>query len=427
MEKCNIDKHFGNYRYLFENQTDLDTFVCPDFASLPEDSLYGLYGDTEPYSFYNFAIRPCVDELDGDICYNSTYIKSFLNQVFLDVRTVDFSVANFNTIPYFPVARGDRFTVSQSIFRRIWMKYKSIDYNSDIGYVFSENIQNSFHQLGEFSSDVDMRDQKTNVTPYTFLWLTLINSNQKSFYYRSYLKAQTMFANVGGIIKLIFLIANVLNFTISKKLYYSLLINKIQGPSICLHKIGAFNERKLSFQASQNNKNVSNNNTNFLPLSELSINLKGKNTENFKSSENNFSKNDKKCFSNKLLNTLKIKVKSKSKIKINELKLNFVDLIFPFFLTKHNLCKDRFKMGEQLIYELLDVRNLITFMNQLNTIKNMILDDHQKVLFTYLFDPVNGFKIDKNEILCSYNILKEKKEENSVNKFLLENIDDLEN
>ncbi len=136
---------------LFENQTDLETFVCLDLASLPEDFLYGVYGDTEPYSFYNFAIRPCVTKVDGDVCYNSTYIKSFLNKVFLDIRTVEFSVANFNKIPYFPVARGDRFTGSQSIFRRIWMKYKSINYVSDIGYVFVENLNYIFHQLGEFS------------------------------------------------------------------------------------------------------------------------------------------------------------------------------------------------------------------------------------------------------------------------------------
>ncbi len=84
---------------LFENQTDLDTFVCLDLASLPEDFLYGVYGDTEPYSFYNFSIRPCVTVLDWDVCCNSTYIKGFLNKVFLDIRTVEFSVANLNKIP----------------------------------------------------------------------------------------------------------------------------------------------------------------------------------------------------------------------------------------------------------------------------------------------------------------------------------------
>jgi hypothetical protein len=192
---------------------------------LPDYSLYGLYGDTDPYSFYNFANRPCVPELDGDVCYNQAYIKGFLNQVFLDVRTVDFSISNFDSNPFYAVARGDRFTVSQSIFRRIWMKYKSVKYNTDLGYVFSENSENNFHQIDGYTSDVDMRDQKTNVTPYTFLWLTMVNSSQKSIYYRTYMKAQEFLANICGIIKTIMILASFLNYTISKKLYYSLLIN----------------------------------------------------------------------------------------------------------------------------------------------------------------------------------------------------------
>ena len=187
MEKCDLNKHFGEYRYLFENQTDLSTFICPDLKSIPEDSLYGLYGDSDPYSFYNFAIRPCVSELDGEgVCYSSTYIKGFLNQVFLDIRTIDFSVANYKSTPFNAVARGDRFTISQSIFRRLWMKYRSVKYNSDVGPIFSDIEENFFHQIDSFTSDVDMRDQKTNVTPYTFLWITLVNSNQRLIFNRKF-------------------------------------------------------------------------------------------------------------------------------------------------------------------------------------------------------------------------------------------------
>jgi hypothetical protein len=117
MVPCDIDKHFGSYRSLFEKMKDLNTFICPEFPA--DNDLYGLYGGANPYSFYNFAIRPCVNELDNNVCDNSTVIKSFLNQVFLDVRTVDFSVSHFETNPAQPVAKGDRFSVSQTIFRRI--------------------------------------------------------------------------------------------------------------------------------------------------------------------------------------------------------------------------------------------------------------------------------------------------------------------
>lgn len=57
-------------------------------------------------------------------------------------------------------------------------------------------------------------------------------------------------------------------------------------------------------------------------------------------------------------------------------------------------------------------------MNQLNNIKSMILDNHQMNLFTYLFDPEKKYNITKTNIKCSYEILKAKKDENNLNKFL---------
>jgi hypothetical protein len=186
-----------------------------------------LYGGTKPYSFYNFAIRPCIADLDGNICESNSIIKSFLNQVFLDVRTVDFSVSHFDSDPAHPFVKGDRFSVSQTIFRRIWMSFNHIEYNSDVGFVFSETQKTFFHAFDSFSSEVDLRDQKTNVTPYTFLWLTLVNSPRKVVYFRNYMKAQNLLANIGGIAKSILLIGSFLNNIISRKLYFEDLINSL--------------------------------------------------------------------------------------------------------------------------------------------------------------------------------------------------------
>ncbi len=213
MVQCDINKHFGCYRSLFEDMKDIETFICPEY---PTDSdLNGLYGGTKPYSFFNFAFRPCINELDNNVCENSTYIKGFLNQVFLDIRSVDFSISNFDASPAMPVGKGDRFSVSQTIFRRIWMNFKNIQYTTDIGYLFTNTQTDNFHVLESYSSEMDLRDQKTNVTPFTFLWLTLVNSSHKINYFRSYMKLQNLIANIGGVIKGLILIATLINSFIS--------------------------------------------------------------------------------------------------------------------------------------------------------------------------------------------------------------------
>jgi hypothetical protein len=105
------------------------------------------------------------------------------------------------------------------------MSFKNIEYNSDVGYVFSDIQPNFFHAFDSFSSEVDLRDQKTNVTPYTFLWLTLVNSPRKVVYFRNYMKVQNLLANIGGIVKGIILIGSLFNNIISSKLFYQDLIN----------------------------------------------------------------------------------------------------------------------------------------------------------------------------------------------------------
>jgi hypothetical protein len=461
MEKCNITKHFGEYKYLFENITDLNTFICPKFDE-EQNSLYGLYGDTEPYSFYNFAIRPCINELDGNVCENSTYIKNFLNQVFLDVRTVDFSVSNFDVNPAKPFARGDRFTVSQSIFRRIWVSFKTVEYNTDEGLIFSQFRVDRFHHIEQFNSEVDMRDQKTNVTPYTFLWITLINSSNKVVYYRTYMKAQTLLANVGGVIKGIMSFASVINFFISMKLYYSKLINVYECSSISamepvayvgLRKPAVVDVKKFKFNF--NNKNLKNsNNDNYKAnldgeriyssgsqyrLQENNVNIfqVGKLNDHNNHNEKKKQSLNEVVLNKKTLNQLDIETKNDQKAKsdfnsekkfdsVNSktfkfFKLTLREVSLPFFCSKKSHNQSFFTLGQKKVKEALDIQQYIKSMNNLEALQNFVLDNEQLCVFKYAFDykkPDESFNFQ--EVDLSIGKLRGKADKTHVDKTLLD-------
>ncbi len=53
IEKCDINKHFGKYKYLFEKMSDLETFYCTVPRSY-KNSIYGIYNNILPFQYYNF-------------------------------------------------------------------------------------------------------------------------------------------------------------------------------------------------------------------------------------------------------------------------------------------------------------------------------------------------------------------------------------
>lgn len=230
MVPCDINNpvHFNlKYKHMFENQTDIYTFMCPDYKKIY--SIYGLYGDASPFSYLHFYLRPCRNETDDVVCENSDILKTYLGGAYFDFRTINFAMDSYSINPYKPLVHGERFLISNSIFRRIWMYYKTVYYKSDFGYIFESVDTSKFYQIDSFTNDVDLRNVNsgTGTVPYSFLWMTMLNLKKSTTFTRTYMKAQNFLANVGGIIRGITLIAYILNYIVSLKLLNIYLINHL--------------------------------------------------------------------------------------------------------------------------------------------------------------------------------------------------------
>ena len=228
LQICDINNsiHFNeNYKYLFENYTDINTFLCPNYKK--NYTVSGLYGDVNFYSYMHFHLRACQKESSGNRCYDPETINSTLTTSYLEFRTVNYEVNTLKVNPKNLLVLGERIFVSNTVYKRIWMYYKSLNFTSDFGYVFENYETDNFFQVSRYEFETDMRNSSKAPIPYTFLGLTIINDKSTLKFRKTYMKFQNMLANIGGIINGILIIGFLLNYIISVKLFNSFLINHI--------------------------------------------------------------------------------------------------------------------------------------------------------------------------------------------------------
>lgn len=259
MEPCDIDNviHFPlKYRNLFVNYTDLTTFFCPSYDQ--EYSVYGLYGDASPFSYFHYYLRGCNNETDNGICGDAAYIKKYLSGAYFDFRTINFNIESLKIDPYSIYVSGERFAISNSIFKRIWMYMKTVEYSSDFGWILEETKTDTFHIIYQYISEVDMRDTSAATIPNSFLWMTVLNNKSKITYTRSFQKAQDFLANSGGIIKGITVVAFIINYIVSSRLYNLHLINHLPEIKYLVHDglEPKLRYSRLSFSKTKLNQNL---------------------------------------------------------------------------------------------------------------------------------------------------------------------------
>lgn len=221
LEKCDINKHFGQYRSLFEPLTDLDTFYC---ALLRPDNftIHGRYGDVNPFGFYHFYISMCWKRKD---CYDIDTLKNITENIFLDFRTVDFSIESYKSNPKEETIHSSRHMLSSTIFKRVWLSISGIKYLTDEGFFFSSITSETFSQIDSTRYDSDNRNIFN--AEGTFAALTLITTGTNYIHNREYTKIQSYLASIGGIVNFIQVIAFILNYTYSQNSFHFRLINDL--------------------------------------------------------------------------------------------------------------------------------------------------------------------------------------------------------
>ena len=219
LEKCDINKHFGKYKKEFEHIKNLDSYYCPR-DRLSNQTLFGVYGDNSNFSFYYFYFTKCLKSKDEN-CYDNEKINSILSHSYLDMIYLDYSVNNLNKKnPKKINIKSERFLISSSIYKRIWLYFREIKYITDNGLILTKNKEEKFHQVHSIRFDTDLRDIDNSEEPGTFLTLFIGNSGEVSVYNRKNVKCQDYLATFCGIVKTLSIIFELFNYNFSKNSYY---------------------------------------------------------------------------------------------------------------------------------------------------------------------------------------------------------------
>ncbi len=222
ISKCDINIHFEKeYKKYFENFHNLSSYYC----LLPRNysqTIYGLYGNIYPFSYYSFTLRYCKNSTENNnSCYSYEEIKNKIKSPYFDVIFIDYSINALNQKQVKEITiRKERYELSLLLYKRIILYLENIKYITNNGYLFNNEEEENFYRYDSVRIDPSILEgQKAYFTT-----LSIMNSIKTSIYYKQYTKFQDYIAIIGGLFKFITLFFHLLNYFNSKNSYYLKLI-----------------------------------------------------------------------------------------------------------------------------------------------------------------------------------------------------------
>ena len=348
-KRCTRDR-FKGYEHLISSIKNIEEYFCFDFGNSQFD-LKGPYGSSEFYQFFSIRMRGCYDDIDGkEKCLSPNLVETILQDLFIDLRVLNTNIIHDKENPVNQELLGQRIPVSNSIFRRIYFKLNTIDYTTDYGYLFESQETIHINQFSNYYVDSDFKtfNDPSNKGYYkVFSVLNIINGESKTFYKRTYMKAQTLLANIGGIIKGITVIAQILNYLISNRLLNVELCNEIH---VKLHEIIQNKSEKKE---------------------EISINKKERERiDKFQLKVNKIINHYDDCDE-------------------NTIKLSYHESFLPLICFCNKKKKNLILSNLKLVKSNLSINNLLKKLQEFEAIKRCILGENELRSFEEIFDKTN--------------------------------------
>lgn len=433
IEPCVLDKFNSKYREIFEKRNVQKMYCVKNFNHTIEGTFLH-----DKYSFIMFDFFKCENTTEnGNKCKPKEKIDYYLNGTFASVEFTDISLDPSNySYPDSPILGEVYSTVSNSFFREMHLFLKAVQFKSDRGLVFSSIKSQDYIQLDY------LNDMFTLKTQANFCSFTLKISNRIDVYERTYTKFQTTLANMGGIVKAITVVGQILTFFYSKTKYELDMTNKIFFINEAIIKkkkrLSSQNVTKVIPDTSSNMNIVNHQNTRYsnnYPYNNNPNNVYL--TNNFvqqnKAAENYQRQPSVKSLSNTKLqylssfrsdqkslniNTTVIEKKSiKKMIQSATLSLSTNELLFSkichcYFKSRKNI--KLLMKGGSIIREKLDIVSIVRELLSNSRIRQLLFSQDQAILFDLVYRPPLSLEIEKRRSTKSIVDLSDLKNEYSI-------------
>jgi hypothetical protein len=261
LKQCETSDLTG-YNDLFADFTNLNSYYCMNKAGL-NLTIFGDYGDiNNGYSKLHINIAKCTNDSiyninpDKQGCLAQDKIDGLLGNypLHLYLTYPDYEIDFQNlTNPFRPYIKTEDFLISYMSKNAYIYYFKRAFINSDFGYVFEDTHQQYSYQYDSMLSLTLMGSTLYVPEGYGLIMITL--SSIADIHSRSYIKLQSMVANVGGVINFIYLLAKIIVGYISNKtilLEYVNYSSRDYKPSTDIKPNGDQQLSKISIKASEN-------------------------------------------------------------------------------------------------------------------------------------------------------------------------------
>ena len=410
MIQCN-QTHIKGYENAFE-ANKISDFFCPNFEK--DVSLDGYYGSDSPYSFSISLIYQCVNSTQNT-CYPQDEIDNKLTNIYMDYIVGDNIPSSYTSNPINKMVFSSRLSITNSNFIRVWLGFHHIDYISDFGLIFEEKNNIFFHSIEFYKQDLSLYSKSTFETgQMPFAAISIQNHTYKTTYNRSYMKFQDLLANLGGILKAIILITEIIYFIFGTRLSELLLMNRVShlirfnlfddstefnlfnsSLNMPSKKVGSNEESNMqTIFKKMNDITTSDNN---YKTSNLSPSLMKNNFVNKKAIGEDNNKSSIRIPYNLSLNKIR-----ESAIKMRKnFEIDFIYKIFPFKLScgfcMNNKDYKVFNLALQKLNETVTPETIITSKIELDHLKMIILSCEELALFNFLYSKTGDTLIIGNK------------------------------
>jgi len=235
-EKCNVSKHLINSKYKnYFIGIDFESYYCLNLEDY-DLTINGTFGDMKKgYSYINLYLNECRNSSPS--IYNNTIINfnetqcadksEILKEIgdltlYLRIAYIDFQIdhADYNN-PSKPYLKSDAILFTYKSKSRVFYYFKDVFYYTDIGYFEKNNIMQPFFTFDNYHITYP---QVKFLIKEAFGVFSILISDKGCEYKKSFPKIQTLIANIGGIIKGLTLIMELILHYFSKKsllIYYA--------------------------------------------------------------------------------------------------------------------------------------------------------------------------------------------------------------
>jgi len=131
--------------------------------------------------------------------------------------------------------------------------YNPVILYDDIGWIFQNTQVHTIYGVQSFETDLLLQD--LTLKTISIYQLTINNARSRVQIYRSYMKVQTLLANIGGVIKLIMIVLGYFTVVLGNNSFYNKLIDELY----CYSGIGPNNTSFLDASGSKLNLKLENN------------------------------------------------------------------------------------------------------------------------------------------------------------------------